>query len=91
MTLPQARLTDLHSCVLTAGVPAPILPPCALTVLVNYLPAARLSDMCAGISPHPIAKGSFTVLISCLPAARIGDLCSGPGAITLGSVNVLTG
>lgn len=81
----------MHSCVLTTGVPAPILPPCALTVMVSNLPAARVTDMCAGISPHPIAKGSFTVLISYMPAARLGDLCSGPGAIALGAMTVLTG
>jgi len=91
VTLPQARLTDMHSCVLTTGIPAPILPPCAVTVLVVKLPAARVTDMCAGISPHPIAKGSFTVLIGKLPAARMGDLCSGPGAIALGAPTVLTG
>jgi len=84
-------MTDIHSCVLTSGVPAPILPPGAPTVLVSYLPAARVTDMCAGISPHPIAKGSFTVLIGKLPAARMGDLCSGPGAIALGAFTVLTG
>ncbi len=91
MSQPQARLTDIHSCVLTSGVPAPILPPCHVTTLVCKLPAARLTDMCAGISPHPIAKGSMTVLIGKLPAARMGDLCSGPGAIALGAVTVLTG
>ena len=91
MTFPQARLTDLHSCVMTLGVPAPILPPCGLTVLVGKLPAARVTDMCAGVSPHPIAKGSFTVLIGKLPAARIADLCVGPGAIAKGEFTVLTG
>lgn len=91
MTL-QARITDIHVCTLTVGVPAPISGPCAITVLVNNLPAARLTDLCAGVSPHPIAKGSMTVMIGKLPAARLGlDPCSGGGAITLGSVNVLTG
>jgi len=90
--LPQARLTDMHTGPCTLGVPAPILPPCALTVLVCKLPAARMTDMAIGVpGPHPIAKGSMTVLIQKMPAARIGDLCAGGGAIVMGAPTVLTG
>lgn len=91
---PQARLTDVHICPLTVGSPLPITAPGAPTVLVQYLPAARVTDICAGILPpvtHPVAKGSTTVLIQKLPAARIGDLCAAGGAITLGCFTVLTG
>lgn len=97
---PQARLTDLHvGPVCTLGAPLPIVFPGAFTVLVGALPAARVTDMCAGVltpplvgpMPHPILKGSFTVLIQKLPAARMGDLCLLGGTITLGMPTVLTG
>ena len=89
---PQSRVTDMHTGPCTLGAPAPILPPCATTVLVCKLPAARVTDMAVGVSgPHPLAKGSMTVLIQKLPAIRIGDLCSGGGAVVLGAPTVLTG
>lgn len=89
----QARITDLHICPLTMGVPAPISGPCAMNVLVMKLPAARATDLCAGVAPHPIAKGSMTVLIGKLPAARIGmDLCaSGAPIMPPAAVTVFTG
>jgi uncharacterized Zn-binding protein involved in type VI secretion len=100
---PQARVTDMHICPMCAPpapvpvpVPMPIIPPCAITVLVCKLPAARMTDMCASVTPpapHPIAKGSATVKICKLPAARIGmDQCAGGGVILPpGAVTVLTG
>ncbi|WP_372890932.1 PAAR domain-containing protein [Rhodosalinus sp.] len=95
MSFPQARMTDLHICPVTYGAPTPILPPCAVTVLVNKLPAARMTDLCPGVlppAPHPITKGSSTVMIMKLPAARLGvDPCASGGVITLASFNVLTG
>ena len=95
MTMPQARLLDLHVCSATLGAPTPILPPCMPTTLVCYLPAARMGDLCAGVLPpvpHPIAKGSMTVLIGKLPAARmLIDPCSLGGVITMGAPTVLTG
>jgi len=99
MGMPQARLLDLHACLIPSvppppvlPVPTPILPPCAVTVLVGKFPAARLTDMCAAVpSPHPIIKGSFTVLISGLPAARIGDNAACLGPIAKGEFTVLVG
>ncbi|VDC32778.1 PAAR domain-containing protein [Pseudogemmobacter humi] len=95
MTFPQARILDVHVCSLTLGAPMPVTGPCAPTVLVSNLPAARITDICAGILPpgaHPIAKGSMTVLIGSLPAARLGvDPCAGGGAIVMGAFTVLTG
>jgi uncharacterized Zn-binding protein involved in type VI secretion len=94
---PQARVADMHTGPCTLGSPMPIIPPCMLTVLVCKMPAARVTDICAGVTPvgvpvpHPIAKGSMTVLIGKLPAARIGDLCSLGGAIVAGAPTVLTG
>jgi uncharacterized Zn-binding protein involved in type VI secretion len=62
----------------TVGVPTPIIPPGAPTVLIGGLPAARLGDTC-GVDA--IIKGSATVLIGGLPAARIADLTASGGAI----------
>lgn len=92
---PQARMTDLHTCLLTYGAPLPVLPPCCITVLVVKLPAARMGDMCPGVSPHPIAKGSMTVMIGKQPAAWIGiDMCAGPTPAPIlppGAITVMTG
>jgi uncharacterized Zn-binding protein involved in type VI secretion len=96
MGMPQARVTDMHVCPMVTGivphVGGPILPPCAITVLVGALPAARVTDMalCVG-PPDVIALGSFTVLIMNLPAARIGDLTAHGGTIVMGMFTVLTG
>ncbi|MGO9258659.1 MAG: PAAR domain-containing protein [Bryobacteraceae bacterium] len=96
---PQARVTDMHVCpMVTPGVPpiphvgGPILPPCAVTVLVGGLPAARVTDMavCVG-PPDVIVKGSTTVLINGLPAARIMDIFAHGGMIVMGEPTVLVG
>jgi uncharacterized Zn-binding protein involved in type VI secretion len=52
------------------------------TVMINGLPAARVTDMtiicslpgCVPGGPGMIAMGSATVMISKLPAARAGDM-----------------
>ncbi len=100
---PQARVFDMHICAMCAvpapvpvPSPMPILPPCDVTVIVCKMPAARMGDMCASVTPptpHPIAKGSATVMMSKRPAARIGmDLCAGGGVILPpGAVTVFTG
>jgi uncharacterized Zn-binding protein involved in type VI secretion len=88
MTLPAARLTDLHLCALPSvppppsPVPIPILQPGAPTVLIGNLPAARMGDLTAAAPPHPIIKGSATVLICNQPAARVADNCACGGVIT---------
>jgi uncharacterized Zn-binding protein involved in type VI secretion len=93
---PQARLSDMHTCPMVTGVVphvgGPILPPCAVTVLVCDLPAARVGDMatCVG-PPDVIVLGSFTVLISGQPAARIGDMTAHGGVIVMGAPTVITG
>src|SRR5436190_1838231 len=96
---PAARVSDLHTCpMVTPGVPpvphvgGPILPPGAPTVLIGYLPAARVSDMatCVG-PPDVIVKGSATVVISYMPAARMGDSTAHGGVITLGEMTVMIG
>ncbi|MBZ5619970.1 MAG: PAAR domain-containing protein [Acidobacteriia bacterium] len=96
MGQPAARITDMHVCpMVTALVPhvgGPIIPPCAVTVLIGKLPAARVTDMatCVG-PPDVIAKGSMTVLTVGLMQARIGDLTVHGGTIILGEFTVLVG
>ena len=100
MGMPQARAGDLHICTVPPGFPSPILPPCAVTVMVGKMPAARVGDMTmtgppppvgGPPIPHPFVLGSFTVMICKMPALRIGDLCACGGAVSLGEFTVLTG
>ena len=96
MGQPAARITDMHVCPMATGpvphVGGPILPPCAVTVLIGCLPAARITDMATCVGPPDIiVKGSATVLICSLPAARIGDQTAHGGVIVLGLFTVLVG
>lgn len=97
---PAARLTDMHTCpMVTPAVPpiphvgGPIMPPCAVTVLIGMQPAARVGDQafCVGSPPDVIVKGSMTVIIENKPAARIGDLTAHGGSITTGFPTVVIG
>jgi uncharacterized Zn-binding protein involved in type VI secretion len=73
----------------TQGVPTPIIPPGAPTVLIAGLPAARVGDSCGA---DAIIMGSTTVLIGGMPAARIGDPTGGGGAVvSVGAPTVLIG
>lgn len=85
---PAARVTDLITSTATSGVPMPILPPGAATVLIGGLPAARLGDSCGA---DAVIKGSATVQINGLPAARIGDLTAGGAILPPGALTVLIG
>ncbi|MEW6127924.1 MAG: PAAR domain-containing protein [Acidobacteriota bacterium] len=96
---PAARITDMHVCpMVTPGTPpvphvgGPIIPPCCPTVLIGFLPAARITDMaiCVG-PPDVIAKGSTSVLIGGLPSARIGDNTMHGGVIVMGEFTVMIG
>ena len=93
---PAARLSDMHTCpmvtVLVPHVGGPILPPCCPTVLIGFLPAARVGDMatCVG-PPDVIAMGSPTVLIGSMMAARLGDPTVHGGVIVLGCPTVIIG
>jgi uncharacterized Zn-binding protein involved in type VI secretion len=90
---PAARSTDMHTCPVTTGpaphVGGPILPPCAPSVLIGFLPAARVSDMatCTG-PPDIIIVGSGTVQIEYMPAARLGDPTAHGGVIVSGEPTV---
>jgi len=93
---PAARVTDMHVCPMVTGivphVGGPILPPCATTVLIGFLPAARITDLAACVGPPDmIIMGSTTVLIEYLPAARIGDSTMHGGVIVLGCFTVIIG
>ena len=96
---PAARVSDMHVCpMVTPGVPpiphvgGPILPPCCPTVMICYLPAARLGDMatCVG-PPDTIVMGSTSVIIGGQPAARIGDPTAHGGVIVAGAPTVIIG
>ena len=93
---PAARLTDLHVCPMVTGVVphvgGPIVAPCDQNVLIDGLPAARVSDMlvCVG-PPDAIAMGSPTVLIGNMMAARLGDPTVHGGVIVAGSSSVMIG
>ena len=76
--LPAARVTDLIVSTATTGIPMPILPPGAPTVLIGGLPAARVGDTCGA---DAIVLGSLTVMIGGMPAARVGDITAGGGTI----------
>jgi uncharacterized Zn-binding protein involved in type VI secretion len=70
----------------------PILPPCSPQVLIGYMPAARVTDMCTCVGPPDvIAKGSGTVMIGYLPAARLGDQTAHGGVIVMGFPQVMIG
>jgi uncharacterized Zn-binding protein involved in type VI secretion len=93
---PAARVGDMHTCPMVTGVVphvgGPILPPGCPTVMIGFMPAARVTDMavCAG-GPDVIAKGSLTVKIGFLPAARLGDLTAHGGVIVVGLPTVMIG
>jgi uncharacterized Zn-binding protein involved in type VI secretion len=93
---PAARLSDMHVCPMVTGVVphvgGPILPPCCPTVVIGFLPAARVSDLltCVG-PPDMIAMGSTSVMIGFLPAARMGDMTIHEGVIVLGEFTVIIG
>jgi uncharacterized Zn-binding protein involved in type VI secretion len=73
-----ARVTDMIVSTATTGIPTPIIPPGAPTVLVAGMPAARLGDSCGA---DAIILGSMTVQIGGLAAARVGDPTGGGGAV----------
>ncbi len=96
--LPAARVGDLHVCPLaTPGTPpiphvgGPISMGCP-TVVIAFMPAARVSDMCMCVGPpDTIALGSTSVVIGYMPAARMSDLTAHGGSIVTGCPTVLIG
>ena len=102
----QGRLGDMsqvpadsHGC---PACPHPAVGPAitgAPTVLVNGLPALRVTDTgmhaaCCGPNTWVAVKGSPTVLIENQQAHRLGDddkHCGGMGMLIMGSADVLVG
>jgi uncharacterized Zn-binding protein involved in type VI secretion len=70
----------------------PILPAGDPTVLIGFMPAARVGDMavCVG-PPDKIAQGEPSVQIGNKDAARLGDSMDHGGVIVLGCPTVLIG
>jgi uncharacterized Zn-binding protein involved in type VI secretion len=92
-----ARITDMHTCpkVEPGPVPhvgGPILPAGEPTVLIGFMPAARIGDMalCVG-PPDKINDGEPSVLIGDKDAARVGDSMEHGGVISMGCPTVLIG
>jgi uncharacterized Zn-binding protein involved in type VI secretion len=86
----------MHVCPMVTGVVphvgGPILPAGEPTVLIGFMPAARVGDMCTCVGPPDvIAMGSTTVLIGMMPAARMGDTTAHGGTIMIGCPTVLIG
>jgi uncharacterized Zn-binding protein involved in type VI secretion len=86
----------MHTCPLVNPGPVPhvggpIVVGCP-TVLIDFMPAARVGDMCVCVGPpDTIAKGSTTVMIGGMPAARIGDMTAHGGVIVAGFPTVMIG
>lgn len=96
MGMPASRITDMHVCPMVTGivphVGGPICGPCAPTVLIGGLLAARVTDMCVCVGPPDmIVKASMTVLTVGLPQARILDMTVHGGMIVQGWPTVLVG
>src|ERR1035437_1639738 len=97
--LPAARVGDTHTCPMSDGpkphVGGPVLPPGCVNVLINNMPAARITDQGLCVSPAPdiITKGSPTVMIgNCgLSAARLSDSTVHGGLIAKWEPTVLIG
>jgi uncharacterized Zn-binding protein involved in type VI secretion len=73
-----ARVTDMIVSTATSGLPVPIIPPGAPTVLIAGMPAARLGASCGS---DAVMLGSMTVRIGGVPAARMGDPTIGGGVV----------
>jgi uncharacterized Zn-binding protein involved in type VI secretion len=86
----------MHTCPLVNPGPVPhvggpIVVGCP-TVLIGFMPAARVGDMCVCVGPpDTIALGSTTVMIGGMPAARIGDMTVHGGVIVAGFPTVMIG
>lgn len=96
MGTPASRITDMHTCPMVTGtvphVGGPVAGPCAPTVLIGMLPAARVSDQCVCVGPPDvIAKGSATVITQGMPQARISDMTAHGGVIVAGCPTVIVG
>lgn len=87
----------MHVCPMCTGavphVGGAILPPGALTVFIEGLPAARTEDMCVCVAPAPdvLSMGSRNVNIENKMAVRMGDTTAHGGQVTTGAGTVIIG
>ncbi len=92
---PAARISDMHVCPMVTGIVPHVGGPVSKgdpTVMIGFMPAARVSDMCVCVGPPDmIAKGSMTVKIGFMPAARMGDMTVHGGSIVMGFPTVMIG
>ena len=93
---PAARISDMHTCPKVEPGPVPhVGGPVAAgepTVLIGFMPAARVGDMAVCIGPpDSISQGENTVLIGNKPSARLGDPTSHGGVVVAGCPTVLIG
>ena len=93
---PAARIGDMHVCPMVNPGPVPhVGGPIitgAPTILIGFMPAARVSDMCVCVGPpDTIVMGSMTVIVSGMPAARIGDSTAHGGKVVAGCPTVIIG
>ena len=92
---PAARVTDMHLCPAADPKPhvgGPVLPFGEPTVLIGWMPAARVGDkaVCVG-PPDTISQGEPSVKIGNKDAARLGDSTQHGGKITMGCLSVIIG
>ncbi|MFO0587882.1 MAG: PAAR domain-containing protein [Polyangiaceae bacterium] len=93
---PAARISDMHACPKVEPGPVPhVGGPVNTgepTVLIGFMPAARVGDMaiCVG-PPDSVKKGEPTVKIGGKEAARLGDPMSHGGVIVAGCPTVIIG
>ncbi len=93
---PAARISDLHVCPKVEPGPVPhVGGPVSTgepTVLIGFMPAARVGDMavCVG-PPDSVKKGEPTVKIGNKEAARLGDPMNHGGVIVAGCPTVIIG
>lgn len=91
-----ARLSDSHTCPLTAPIPhvgGQIVGPGVTSVKIGNLPAATVASVCtcASVLPNAISKGSGSVMIGYQAAVRAGDPTAHGGVIVGGCATVLIG
>lgn len=83
-SIPVGRVGDPNSAAGTVAKGSP-------TVLVNQIPAARLSDLSTMSSPDsdagPIVSGNPTVLVDGLPLAGLGHIAIGTGKGVVGAIS----
>lgn len=91
---PAARITDNHTCPKVDPPPhvGGLIITGATTVLIGYMPAARVGDSAVCVpAVDSIAKGEPSVRIVGKDAARIGDPTVHGGKIVQGCPTVLIG